>query len=340
MVKWDNRQKLYISATEKFVELELDDELQLRYAISNFGRLVSFTKSIEYGRILNGSITEGYRIFRYRIRLGKKTLYKHRFFHRLVAENFLEKTSAEQTYVLHLDHNLANDVVDNLKWVTKQEMLDHQHKNPKVLKGRKVSIKRLRAYHKKKGVVGNKLTEIQVMHIKKILSYPKRKTRLKIIARRFGISEMQVYRIKSGENWGHVKIDGLTTLPKLPQKPKKEPTKQNRGKTWDEKLEAYRNGEKSNLITRWITYNRRQHQECNLSEEQFEKLIEINFPFEAAPKIGKANNSWNRQFEEWKKGDRKSVKLRQWKQRSIRRFVEGKLAGDRIEKLKEVGILK
>ena len=75
MVKWDKRQKLYIYETESFKELELDDELQLRYAISNFGRLVSFAKNIEYGRILNGSITEGYRIFRYRIRLGKKKYY-------------------------------------------------------------------------------------------------------------------------------------------------------------------------------------------------------------------------------------------------------------------------
>jgi hypothetical protein len=207
MVKRDNKQKLYISATESFKELELDDELQLRYAISNFGRLVSFTRNIEYGRILNGSITEGYRIFRYRIRLGRKTLYKHRFFHRLVAENFLEKTSEEQTYVLHLDHNLSNDVVSNLKWATKQEMLDHQRTNPRVLKARKISGKRIVKYNKNRGVVGHKLTSTQVLHIKKLLSNPNRKTRMKIIARRFGISEMQLYRIKTGKNWGHVKID-------------------------------------------------------------------------------------------------------------------------------------
>ena len=34
-----------------------------------------------------------------------------------------------------------------------------------------------------------------------------RKTRLKIIAKRFGVSEMQLHRIKTGENWGHVKYD-------------------------------------------------------------------------------------------------------------------------------------
>jgi hypothetical protein len=35
---------------------------------------------------------------------------------------------------------------------------------------------------------------------------PNRKTRLKLIAKQFGISEMQLYRIKSGENWGHIKV--------------------------------------------------------------------------------------------------------------------------------------
>jgi hypothetical protein len=43
--------------------------------------------------------------------------------------------------------------------------------------------------------------------IKRKLSDPKRKTRMKMIAKQFGISEMQLYRIKTGENWGHVTID-------------------------------------------------------------------------------------------------------------------------------------
>ena len=208
MVKWDNKHKLYIYANEIFKELKLEDGLQFRYAISNFGRLVSFTKNIEYGRILNGSITEGYRIFRYRIYHGKKISYRHKFFYRLVAENFLKKTSDEQIHVLHLDHNLSNDLVGNLKWATKQEMLDHQRTNPKVLKARKVSKKRLLEYAKKREKEGKglKLTSTQVMLIKKMLSKPERTTRQKIIARQFGISEMQLYRIKSGKNWGRVKI--------------------------------------------------------------------------------------------------------------------------------------
>jgi len=190
--------------TEEFKEIELKGKLQLRYAISNFGRLISFTDKFENGRILKGSVTEGYRIFRYKIREGDKIAHKHKFFYKLVAEYFLEKTSEKQTFVLHLDHNLANDVVGNLKWATREEMISHQQTNPNVQRGRMRSIMRLVHYNKKNHV--SKLTTTQVMLIKKLLAKPNRKTRMKMIAKQFGISEMQLYRIKTGENWGHIEI--------------------------------------------------------------------------------------------------------------------------------------
>ena len=42
--------------------------------------------------------------------------------------------------------------------------------------------------------------------IKRLLDKPGRKT-MKQIAEQFSISEMQLYRIKSGENWSHVTLD-------------------------------------------------------------------------------------------------------------------------------------
>ena len=360
MNKLNNKQKLHVLGKENFKELKLEDGLQFRYAISNFGRLVSFTKNIKDGRILNGSITEGYRIFRYRIFHDKKISYRHKFFYRLVAENFLEKTSDEQNYILHIDHNLSNDLVGNLKWATKQEMLDHQRTNSKVLKARKISTERLVEYTQKRDRY--KLTTSQVILIKELLANPKRNVQMKIIARRFGISEMQLYRIKTGKNWGHVKIDSQDTATKtgkpaeekvernkrsitgkeaeLTQKSGKGLTKPQIEEVWNEKLEAYRNGEKSESIKNWVDYNRRRYRNGRLSAEKFEKLMEINFPFDVAPKIKKIADRWDRQLEEWKKGNRKSAKIQLWKKRSIRRFIEGKLSGYRIEKLKEVGILK
>ena len=53
---------------------------------------------------------------------------------------------------------------------------------------------------------GRKLTVTKVMLIKKLLAKPDQKTRLKMIAKQFGVSEMQIRRIKSGENWSQIKI--------------------------------------------------------------------------------------------------------------------------------------
>jgi len=200
----DNKEKLRIFAEEEFKEIKIREKLQLRYAISNYGRLISFTENFEDGRIIKGSVTAGFRLFRYKIFKGKKIKNKHKFFYKLVAEHFLEKPSADQKHLIHLDHNLSNDYVRNLKWVTYEEMMEHRKKNPKVIAAKKISTKRIVEYNKNRE--GTKLSTTKVMLIKKILANPNRKTRMKIIAKQFGISEMQLYRIRSGENWAHVKI--------------------------------------------------------------------------------------------------------------------------------------
>lgn len=187
-------------ALEKFKEIQLEGSLRFRYAISNYGRLISFTNEFTDGRLLKGNITEGFRVFRYKFKENGKMFYKHKMLARLVAENFLPKPSEEHNYVIHLDHNLANDYVGNLKWVTREEMLAHQQKSPRVIEAKEKLIAR------NKDSKGHKLSITQVMLIKKELANPNRKTRIKMLAKRFGISEMQLYRIKSGENWSHIKI--------------------------------------------------------------------------------------------------------------------------------------
>jgi hypothetical protein len=203
-------EKLQFYPDEVFKEISLgedDDKLQLRYAISNYGRLVSFNRwhELEYGRIVKGTKQDGYRIWNYSVRDDKNKLkYRHRFFYRLVAEYFLPKTSDEQVYVLHLDRKRDNDRIENLKWATKAEQLEHSKKSPYVKAALKKQIYLLKKY-KEQGLTG-KLTSTQVMRLKKKLLDPNRKTRLKMLARQFGVTEMQLYRIKSGENWGHIKV--------------------------------------------------------------------------------------------------------------------------------------
>jgi hypothetical protein len=186
---------------EEFREIEIDYPLQNRYAVSNRGRLMSFTESLEYGKLLNGGMSSGYKTFRYNVKNKKgKIASKTLFVYRLVAELFLSKRSEEDLHVIHLDYSRDNDNVPNLKWATQSEKLEHRKKNPNVINiGAKVREYKLKAD-------GRKLTSTKVMHLKKILNDPDRKTRVKILAKQFGISEMQVGRIKSGENWGHIKV--------------------------------------------------------------------------------------------------------------------------------------
>lgn len=185
---------------EEFREIKIEDKLKLRYAISNQGRLISFAENMNEGRLLKGGMIEGYKIFRYKLFRDGKILNKHLFFYKLVAEYFLPKTSDEQTYVLHLDRVRDNDDVKNLKWATKEEMLEHSRNSPFVIQAKKNLIE-----HNLKSN-GAKLTVSKVMFIKKLLAKPDQKTRLKMIAKQFGVSEMQIRRIKSGENWGQIKV--------------------------------------------------------------------------------------------------------------------------------------
>lgn len=169
-----------------------------KYAITNYGRLISFAETIEDGYIINASShADGYRIWRYKTD-GK---YFHHLIHRLVAAYFLPKPSPLHDFVIHLDHSKTNNYVSNLKWVTKEEQTRFGLES----EASKASREHLRNRSQKTGK-GHKLTEGRVRMIKRILNNPARKTRYKILAKRFGISEMQLYRIKSGENWGWVEI--------------------------------------------------------------------------------------------------------------------------------------
>lgn len=163
------------------------------YKISNYGRIISFFYHKE-GKLLDYKNNNGYKTFLITDNQGKKI---RRTVHRLVAEYFLDKPREDRNQVIHLDNNRSNNYYKNLKWVNEKEKRAHQDKmNPGwSLKGNLGK----RKY--------SKLTESQVKLIKRKINDPNRKTRMKIIARRYGISEMQLYRIKSGENWSSVSPD-------------------------------------------------------------------------------------------------------------------------------------
>jgi len=185
---------------EEFKEVEIDYPLRFKYAVSNHGRIVSFSDDIRSGTILRGSFIEGYKTLRYKMFIQKKIINKQLFVHKLVAELFIPKTAEDQNHVLHLNHDQGNNTLRNLKWSNYAEKIAHYKTSPKVI----LAKQKLLEHNIKSD--GKKLTVTNVIHLKKLINDPNRKTRLKILAKRFGISEMQLYRIKSGENWGHIKV--------------------------------------------------------------------------------------------------------------------------------------
>jgi NUMOD4 motif len=168
-------------------------QLRNRYAVSSLGRIASYKKHIlQDGKILNGSLTTGYRTLNLHRPDDKGTLY----IHREIAKLFLNKPSAKHIYVVHKNHRKLDNAVKNLQWTTPQQMIDHQQHSPAKM-----------AYKVKQAnrTVGLRLTIAQVKKIKSILNNPKRNITIRQLSINYEVSEMTIYRIKSGENWARVK---------------------------------------------------------------------------------------------------------------------------------------
>ena len=166
--------------------------LRKKYALSSLGRIASYTDNIETdGKLLQGSLTTGYKTLNLHRPGDNGTLY----IHREIARLFLPKPSSKAKYVIHVNHNKLDNSVKNLKWATLEEMIQHQQKSPA-----KIAYKKVQANRN----VGLKLNANQVKSIKKMLDDSRRKLTIKKLAEKFGVSEMTMYRIKSGENWARI----------------------------------------------------------------------------------------------------------------------------------------
>jgi hypothetical protein len=167
--------------------------LRKKYALSNQGRVASYSENInDDGKLLNGSVTSGYKTLNLHIDQGNGTIY----IHREVAKLFCKKNSPKYKYVIHLNHKKNDNNYKNLKWATLAEVSEHQQKSPQ-----KIAYKKRQANRTE----GLKLNATQVKTIKETISNPKRKLTYKQLAVKYKVSEMTLYRIKSGENWSRVK---------------------------------------------------------------------------------------------------------------------------------------
>ena len=117
----------------------------------------------------------------------------------------------------------------------------------------------------------------------------------------------------------------------------KEVKRRNKALTWEKYFDMYQRGEKGASILTWAYQNRTQYKFGTLSEEKINRLKEIGFPFESPKK--KPKDAWEKNYLLWKNGER-SAPLNAWRQFSVKNYAEGKLPKDRIELLREAGILK
>ncbi len=167
-------------------------QLRKKYAVSSHGRVASYKEDIVAdGKLLEGSLTSGYKTLNLHINGTNGTIY----FHREVAKLFNKKNSPKEKFVIHLNHSKTDNNYKNLKWSTQKDVSVHQQKSPDKMAYKKVQNSRTR---------GLKLDAKQVKAIKTLIENPRRKLTYKQIAGKYNVSEMTIYRIKSGENWSNI----------------------------------------------------------------------------------------------------------------------------------------
>ncbi len=171
---------------------KLDDEIWKevpatngKYKVSNYGRVKSFAFNKEDGKIMTPSIMGHFNTIK--VRVDQKVT--NWYIHKLVAEVFIPKPDEQLEHVIHIDMNYNNNHTSNLKWVSKKELMKQQAKRNSKSFDRSI-------------IRNSKLKEEDVAVLKALIQ---RGVTNVEIAKLFCISEMQVTRIKRGENWGHVK---------------------------------------------------------------------------------------------------------------------------------------
>lgn len=108
------------------------------------------------------------------------------YVHQLVARAFIPNP-LNKLYINHIDNNPLNNNASNLEWCTHQENMDHMTKQKRYRNIPRPGVK----HH------NCKLTETDAQEIRNSSD------KQKIIASRYGISQQQVSRIKTGIRWKH-----------------------------------------------------------------------------------------------------------------------------------------
>ena len=128
--------------------------------------------------------------------LKRRVIYFQALVHRLVAEYFMTKPSAQHAVVAHLDFDKLNNRKNNLKWMTLEENYAHQQFSPYV-----IGHKAWEGGRRKEDSKATKLSVTKVMLLKKLLREGKP---IRALVKQFKVTDTQILRIKRGENWTEV----------------------------------------------------------------------------------------------------------------------------------------
>lgn len=174
---------------------KIDDEIwkeipfaDKKYETSNYGRVRSYCYDKVNGKILRPGLTKGFHTVTFKTNGKKKTFLVHK----LVAIVFVEKENENQVIVTHIDWNKRNNYYKNLRWLTKKEA--YARIMPRLQEINKI---------KNKGIIRN--SKLKAEDVKVLKGMLEKGIKQNVIAKLFSISEMQVTRIKRGENWGKIK---------------------------------------------------------------------------------------------------------------------------------------
>ena len=154
------------------------------YDVSNLGRVRRIKQVVGTfsGRIIKGSVSSfGY----VKVRLSNDVKFHDYCMHRIVSEAFIGKCS-DGKQVNHIDGNKANNLADNLEYVTPSENLIHSYRIGSHVPLRGETHGR------------SKLTEENVREIRRLLV----KESQHVIARLFNVSQSTISDISTGNNWG------------------------------------------------------------------------------------------------------------------------------------------
>lgn len=168
------------------------------YDVSNRGRVKKLPcgrgfNSIEHIKVPTIS-NDGYMLLNWRTPDGRQ---HSKPIHRIVAETFIPNPENKDT-VNHIDGDKHNNCVDNLEWATRREQLTHAYAHG------------LRSSYKGAQNINSKLSEEDVIFIRKNTVKRSRTHGIPAMARRFRVSYETIYNVLSGKTY---KEEGSTTIP-------------------------------------------------------------------------------------------------------------------------------